>query len=102
VPAGTGVLGIEVRLDARVDGANGAPKMCVSSPDGGGITWRDALHADADRRAWRATSWAARPTRWGRTWSAAELSDASFRVRVDDVANSTSARLHARLGSPCA
>ena len=58
VPGGTSVVGIEVRLDARVDATGGAPRMCVQLSWDGGVTWTAARPPRRSRRAWPPTSWA--------------------------------------------
>jgi hypothetical protein len=90
VPAGATVNGIEVRLDARADSTAGAPKMCVQLSSDGGATWT-AAKSTATLGTSMSTFILGSPTdTWGRTWNAANLADANFRVRVINVSNSTS------------
>ena len=64
--------------------------MCVQLSWDGGVSWT-AAKATATLGTSMATFTLGGATdSWGRTWSAANLSDASFRVRVINVASSTS------------
>jgi Bacterial Ig domain len=89
VPAGASVLGLEIRLDARADGTNGAPKMCVELSWDGGVTWTTPRSTPTLTTSMATYVLGGAADTWGRPWTPAELSDASFRVRVTDVASST-------------
>jgi hypothetical protein len=90
VPAGSAIAGLEVRLDARADSTSGSPRMCVQLSWDGGTTWT-AAKATGRLRTSLATFTVGGPSdTWGRTWSAADLANANFRVRVINVAGSTS------------
>jgi hypothetical protein len=90
VPGGSTVTGLEVRLDARGDSTSGSPKMCVQLSWDGGTNWT-AAKATGTLGTTQATFTLGSTTdTWGRTWSAADLADAAFRVRVIDVSSSTS------------
>jgi hypothetical protein len=89
LPAGTSIRGIEVRLDARVDRTSGSPRMCVQLSWDGGVSWT-AAQATATLGTTMTTRLVGGLTNtWGRSWTAGELSNANFRVRVTNVANST-------------
>lgn len=89
VPAGSSITGIEVRLDARADDTAGAPKMCVQLSWDGGITWT-AAKATATLGTAVGTFVLGGPAdTWGRTWTAADVANANFRVRVINVSSST-------------
>jgi hypothetical protein len=89
VQDGATVQGLEVRLDARADSATGAPRMCVQLSWNGGASWT-APKATPRLGTSLATYVLGSPTdTWGRTWSAAQLSDTNFRVRVITTANTT-------------
>jgi len=90
IPSGATVAGIEVRLDARVDSTSGSPRMCVELSWDGGLSWTAPLATPtlSTTMTTRTLGGAANP--WGRMWTASELSDANFRVRVTNTANSTS------------
>lgn len=90
VPGGVTVTGIEVRLDARADSTTGSPVICVELSWDGGVTWT------APRATGVINTFEGRyivggaGDSWGRTWAPAELANSSFRVRLTDVASSTS------------
>jgi hypothetical protein len=89
LPAGATIQGIEVRLDSRADSTSGTPRMCVELSWDGGVHWTAPL-ATSTLSTTMATRTLGAPTNtWGRTWTPAELSNANFRVRVTNVANST-------------
>jgi len=89
LPAGATVQGIEVRLDSRVDSTSGSPRMCVELSWDGGVHWTAAQATSTLSTTMATRILGAATNTWGRTWTPAELSDANFRVRVTDVANST-------------
>ncbi len=90
IPAGAAVAGIEVRLDARVDSTAGSPRMCVELSWDGGVSWTAPLATPTLSTSMTTRILGGAANTWGRTWTASELSDANFRVRVTNVANSTS------------
>jgi hypothetical protein len=90
VPAGAAVWGIEVRLDARVDSTSGSPRMCVQLSWNGGASWTAPMATPTLSTAMNSYTLGGPANTWGRTWTAAELSNANFRVRVINAANSTS------------
>jgi hypothetical protein len=91
VPSGNQIKGIEVRLDARVDSTSSNPRrMCVQLSWDNGNTWTTVEHRTSNLGTSQATYiLGGNGDTWGRTWAISELSDANFRVRVTDVANST-------------
>ena len=89
VPAGQSVAGIEVRLDARADGTAGAPKMCVQLSWNGGTSWTTAKSTPTLTTSMSTYVLGGAADTWGRAWTAAQLSNANFRVRVINVASST-------------
>src|SRR5687768_9980179 len=92
LPAGVTVKGIEVRLDAFVDsvGSN-SPKMCVQLSWDGGATWTTAKQTPTLTTSEASYFLGSTVDTWGRTWTAANLSNANFRARVIDVASSSNA-----------
>jgi len=72
-----------------VDSTTGAPKICVQLSWDGGATWTPAKSTAT--LSTRETTYILGGVvdTWGRTWSSGDLSDANFRVRVADVASST-------------
>jgi chitinase len=86
IAPGATINGIEVRLDAKVDLVKNSAAMCVQLSWDGGTTWT-AAKTTPGLTASEATYILGGPTdTWGRTWTAAELSNANFRVRVTDIA----------------
>jgi hypothetical protein len=90
VPAGSTVNGIEVRLDARADSTVSAPKMCVQLSWDGGTTWTAAKATGTLGTSMNTFTLGSATDTWGRTWSPTNFADANFRVRVINVASSTS------------
>ncbi len=90
IPAGSAIAGIEVRLRARADSTSGAPRMCVQPSADGGATWTAAKATSTLGTALTTFTLGGATDPWGRTWSAANLANASFRLRVINVASSTS------------
>jgi hypothetical protein len=90
VPTGSTINGIEVRLDARADSTSSSPKMCVQLSWDGGTTWTTAKQTGTLGTNVATFTLGSPTDTWGRTWSAANFADASFRVRVIDVSSSTS------------
>ena len=90
LPTGASIKGIEVRLDARADSTSGSPRMCVQLSWNGGSSWTSAKTTSTLTTS-EATYLLGGPTNiWGRTWNASNLANAAFRVRVVNVASSTS------------
>jgi hypothetical protein len=90
LPSGASIKGIEVRLDARVDSTSGSPKMCVQLSWNGGASWTSAKTTSTLSTSERTYLLGGATNTWGRTWSATHLTNASFRVRIVDIASSTS------------
>jgi hypothetical protein len=90
VPAGATIDGVEVRLDALVDSTTGSPRMCVQLSRDGGATWTTGKTSPLLTTAEGTYILGSATDKWGQTWTAANVSDASFRVRVIDIAANTS------------
>ena len=90
VPSGASIAGIEVRLDARVDSTSGTPKSCVQLSWDGGASWTAAKETATLGTTLGTFILGGATDTWGRTWTAANLANASFRVRIINVASSTS------------
>jgi hypothetical protein len=83
---------IEVRIEAKVDdafGSSGSMTLDVDLSPDAGSTWtsivKDADWTEAEGEVTKVVSVLGTPGNrvvWGRFWSASELSDANFRVRV--------------------
>jgi hypothetical protein len=90
VPPGSTLAGIEVRLDARADSTSGSPRVCVQLSWDGGTTWTTAKVTSTLGTGMRTFTLGGVADTWGRAWSAVDLSNANFRLRVTNVAGSTS------------
>ncbi|MEK7324354.1 MAG: hypothetical protein AAB217_03745, partial [Chloroflexota bacterium] len=89
IPGGSTIVGIEVRLDARVDSTSGAPKICVQLSWNGGTSWTTAKQTSTLTTTEATHILGSAADTWGRTWTTTELSNTNFRVRVIDVSSST-------------
>lgn len=90
IPSGKTIKGIEVRLDAKADSTTGSPKMCVQLSWDGGTTWTTAKTTATLTTGEKTYTLGSATDKWGRTsWTAANVSDASFRVRVINIASNT-------------
>jgi len=90
IPTGATVAGIEVRLDARADSTASSPRMCVQLSWDGGTTWTAAKATGTLSTSMNTFTLGSGADTWGRAWSPANFADANFRVRVINVASSTS------------
>lgn len=90
LPAGAGIDGIEVRLDARVDSANGSPKICIQLSWDGGASWTAAKSTPTLTTTQTSYYLGSASDSWGRAWSGGNLANSNFRVRVIDVSSNTS------------
>jgi hypothetical protein len=90
IPTGAIIQGIQVRLDAKVDATSGSPKIYVQLSWDGGVNWTTALVTATLTKNEVTYTLGGTANTWGRTWSAADFSNANFRVRVIDVASNTS------------
>ncbi|MBC7220431.1 hypothetical protein H5T55_02980 [Candidatus Bipolaricaulota bacterium] len=102
LPAGSEVVGIEVLVDARKHGAPASALYVELSWDGG-VSWTaTGYFAGWMSAAWRQYILGGSSDTWGRTWTPAELSDGSFRVRLHAVQASrldwVAVRVHYREG----
>ncbi len=89
---GASISGIEVRLDAFASGWwFSTRRMCVELSWDGGATWTAAKQTSNLNSTSESSRYVGGPSdTWGRTWSAGDLSNDNFRVRITNVANSTS------------
>lgn len=82
LPAGSEVVGIEVLVDARKSGA-AASALYVELSWDGGMSWTaTGYFAGWMKAAWRQYVLGGSGDTWGRTWTPAEFSGGSFRVRL--------------------
>ena len=89
LPTGAAVRGIEVRLDAKVSSTANSPMMCTQLSWDGGTTWTTAQSTPTLTTATATYVFGGSANTWGRTWAVGDLSNASFRIRIIDVAAST-------------
>ena len=83
VPAGSFINGIEVRLDWWSNVADGDNSMKVELSWDGGTSWTVAKTSISESKSDTNSKVLGNATDdWGHTWTASELSDAYFRVRV--------------------
>jgi hypothetical protein len=89
IPGSAAVKGIRVQLDARVDSTSSSPRLCVQLSWDGGATWTSAKSTTQLTRSEASYYLGGAADTWGHTWTANQLSNTNFRVRVIDVATST-------------
>ena len=90
IPATAAVKGIQVQMNAKSSSASSAPKICVQLSWNGGTTWTTAKTTATLTTTNAAYTLGTAADTWGRTWTAANFSNANLRVRVIDVASSSS------------
>ena len=90
IPGGAAVKGIQVRLDAKADSTSGSPKLCVQLSWDGGTTWTTAKSTTRLTTAEATYLLGGAGDAWGHAWTTNQLGNTTFRVRVIDVATSTS------------
>ena len=89
IPTGATIRGIEVRLDAKVDSTSGSPKLCVQLSWNGGASWTSAKSTSRLTTSEATYVLGGASDLWGRSWTAGNFGNTSFRVRVISVASST-------------
>jgi type II secretory pathway pseudopilin PulG len=90
IPSGATINGIEADLVAKVDSTTGSPKICVQISWDGGTTWTTTKSTNTLTTSSATYVLGGSADTWGRSWSNTNFSNANFRVRVIDVASSTS------------
>lgn len=90
VPSGATINGITVNLIGKVDSTSNAPQFCVQLSWDGGTTWTTAKSTSTLTTSTASYTLGGSADTWGRTWSDSNFSNTNFRVRVINVANSTS------------
>ena len=84
------VTGLEVRLDGMADSVNNSPKFCVQLSSNGGGSWTSAKSTSVLSTTERTYILGGPADLWGMTrWTAIQLNNANFRVRITSVASST-------------
>ena len=83
IPGGCFVAGIEVRADWWLDAVNGNNKLALDLSWDGGATWTTVKTNSTEPTTETTVIFGGPADDWGKgSWTAAELSDANFRVRV--------------------
>jgi Carbohydrate binding module (family 6)/F5/8 type C domain/Glycosyl hydrolase family 30 TIM-barrel domain/Glycosyl hydrolase family 30 beta sandwich domain len=90
LPASASIKGIVVRLDARADSTSGSPKMCVQLSWNGGSSWTSAKTTATLSTTEKTYLLGSATDRWDRSWTTANLADPNLRIRVVNIASSTS------------
>jgi Flp pilus assembly protein TadG len=92
LPAGASVTGIDVRLDAAADSSSGTSRLCVELSSNGGSSWTSARNTSDLTSSFNEFHLGDTDdsTPWGRSWTAANLANGNFMVRVTDVSDSSS------------
>lgn len=80
----TSIDGLEVRGRWRADANGGSPSICARLSWDGGASWTTDKQQAITNMAATYTLGSASDT-WGRTWTGAELANATFRVRITNV-----------------
>jgi hypothetical protein len=83
------VSGIQVRLDEGLAAIGGTIQACVELSWNGGTTWTTAKSVSLTSTTITTYSLGATNDTWGRTWLGSDFSNANFRLRVTDVASTT-------------
>lgn len=90
VPASAAtILGIEVRINVGIDAISGTNLACAQLSWNGGTNWTAARSVALTSTALTTYILGGPAFLWGRSWTAAQLADASFRLRLIDVSSST-------------
>jgi hypothetical protein len=91
VPASVyAVDGIQVRLDEGLAATGGSIQVCVELSSNGGSTWTAAKSVSITTATITTYNLGATNDTWGRSWFGSDFSNANFRVRITDVASTTS------------
>ncbi len=85
----TAINGITVDYEIGIDAISGTNIVCAQLSWDGGVTWTTAKSKPVTATALTGYSLGGATDTWGRTWLPAQLTDASFRVRLINVSNST-------------
>lgn len=89
LPGTAVVKGIEVKMNAKVNNASSAPKICVQISWDGGVTWTTAKNTTTLTTTNKTYTLGTNIDIWGHTWAPSEFANNLFRIRVIDVASSS-------------
>jgi carboxypeptidase T len=90
IPGGATIRGIEVRVDGRADSTSGSPMFCVEVSWNGGASWTTAKSTSTLTTSEATYLLGGTADTWGRTWASSDFNNTNFRVRITNVASSTS------------
>jgi hypothetical protein len=90
IPSGATIKGIQVRADGRVDSTSGSPRFCVEISWNGGASWTAVKSTSTLTTSEATYLLGGAADTWGRTWASGDFTNGNFRVRITDVASSTS------------
>ncbi len=91
IPGGKTVTGVTVKLEAKADSTNGAPRICVQLSADGGATWTTAQTSANLTTSDAVYTLGSNADLWGRAgWTSTELNNTNLRLRVINVASNTS------------
>jgi hypothetical protein len=85
----TSINGISVKTKSAISAATGTNILCAQLSWDGGTSWTATQQVNITSTSLTAYTLGGPTYLWGRTWGVGNLSDANFRVRLVDVANST-------------
>jgi len=87
---GSTILGIQVQLAGFVNSSKNSPRICIQLSWDGGTSWTTGKSTPNLSTALTTYSLGSASDTWGHAWTAAQVSSSNFKVRVIDLANSTS------------
>lgn len=79
------IVGVEVRLDARVASGRGPARLCVQLSSDGGQTWSEPKATDALRPQEQQIFLGSPTDNWGQYWDTTKISNDNFRLRITSV-----------------
>ena len=86
---GSTILGIQVRLAAKVSSTKNVPRICIQLSWDGGTSWTTGKTTANLKTTLTTYNLGSTADLWGHAWTASQLTSANFRVRIIDLANST-------------
>jgi hypothetical protein len=90
IPTGCSVVGIEARLDWWLDSTFGANSMSVELSWDGGTSWTAAYTDSVETTTEHTGTLGGASDTWSRSWTATDLNDANFRLRITSNSGSSS------------